>query len=62
MSMVLYGYDASVYNSVQNSANWGLYFNINTKKETYLVGLINTVYSIGAIISGWFVGGPVVGV
>lgn len=24
--MVLYGYDASVYNSVQGSANWVAYF------------------------------------
>lgn len=28
--------------------------------SSYLLGLINTIYAIGAIISGWFVGGPLV--
>lgn len=30
MCMVLYGYDASVYNSVQGSQNWLAYFDLDT--------------------------------
>lgn len=30
--------------------------------DTYMIGLINTVYSVGAIVSGWFVGGPTVSI
>lgn len=59
MCMVLYGYDASTYNSVQASDNWLAWFNLSTD-DSYTLGLINTIYSIGAIISGWFCGGPVV--
>jgi MFS family permease len=29
-------------------------------KQGNLLGLINTSYSIGAIVSGWFIGGPTV--
>lgn len=29
MCMVLYGYDASVYNSVQGSDNWLAYFDLD---------------------------------
>ncbi|KUI63106.1 putative quinate permease [Cytospora mali] len=58
MCMVLYGYDASTFNSIQGSDNWLAWFNL-TSDSTYMLGLINTVYSIGAIVSGWFVGGPV---
>jgi hypothetical protein len=29
MAMVLYGYDASVFNSVQASTNWLEWFNLN---------------------------------
>lgn len=54
--MVLYGYDASVYNSLQNSANWFAYFN---RPQSQLIGAVNTAYTVGAIIAGWFVGGPV---
>lgn len=54
--MVLYGYDASVYNSVQGSKNWVAWMNNPDANE---VGLINTVYTCGAIASGWFVAGPV---
>lgn len=54
--MVLYGYDASVYNAVQGSKNWVRWFN---KPDDNMIGLINTVYTVGAIISGFFFGGPV---
>ena len=54
--MVLYGYDASVYNSVQGSKNWVAYFD---KPDPDLIGLINTVYTVGAIIGGFFFGGPI---
>ncbi|KUJ07324.1 major facilitator superfamily transporter sugar [Mollisia scopiformis] len=53
--MVLYGYDAAVFNAVQANKHWLAWF--NTPKGE-LLGLINTSYSIGAIVSGWFLGGP----
>jgi sugar porter (SP) family MFS transporter len=59
MCMVLYGYDASVFNSVQGSQNWLDYFDLDLKTDTYLIGLINTAYTIGAIVAGFFLGGPV---
>ncbi|ORY62424.1 general substrate transporter [Pseudomassariella vexata] len=58
MCMVLYGYDASVFNAAQGSPNWLAWFNLDAKKDTYLLGLINTAYTIGAIVSGFFFGGP----
>ncbi|KAJ5752929.1 hypothetical protein N7520_009846 [Penicillium odoratum] len=53
--MVLYGYDASVFNSVQGSDNWVAWF--NTPNSTML-GSINTAYTVGAIFGGFFLGGP----
>ncbi|TVY53397.1 Quinate permease [Lachnellula cervina] len=53
--MVLYGYDASVYNSVQGSKHWVAYFN---DPDSELIGAVNTAYNVGAIISGFFLGGP----
>lgn len=53
--MVLYGYDASVFNSVQGSKNWMAYFN-NPNSAT--IGAINTAYTVGAIFGGFFLGGP----
>jgi hypothetical protein len=47
--MVLYGYDASVYNSVQGSKHWEAFFN-NPNSE--LIGAVNTAYTVGAIIAG----------
>jgi hypothetical protein len=47
--MVLYGYDASVYNSVQGSKHWVQFFN-NPGSE--LIGAVNTAYNVGAIVSG----------
>ncbi|KAI0593698.1 sugar transporter [Biscogniauxia sp. FL1348] len=58
MCMVLYGYDASVFNAAQGSDNWLLWFDLDTKKDANLIGLVNTAYTIGAIIAGWFLGGP----
>ncbi|KAJ5204482.1 Major facilitator superfamily domain general substrate transporter [Penicillium cinerascens] len=54
--MVLYGYDASVFNSVQGSDNWMAYFN---QPNAATIGSINTAYTVGAIFGGFFVGGPV---
>ncbi|KAL2841587.1 general substrate transporter [Aspergillus pseudoustus] len=54
--MVLYGYDASVYNSVQGSDNWVAYFD---NPDANLIGAINTAYTVGAIFGGFFLGGPV---
>ncbi|KAI5298610.1 hypothetical protein KEM56_003912, partial [Ascosphaera pollenicola] len=56
--MVLYGYDASVYNSVQGSANWKAYFN-HPEKNGNVIGSINTAYTVGAILGGFFLGGPI---
>ncbi|KAL2826758.1 general substrate transporter [Aspergillus pseudoustus] len=53
--MVLMGYDASVFNSVQNSDNWHAYFD---SPDSYMLGLMNTVYTVGGIITGWFFAGP----
>ncbi|PQE25761.1 sugar transporter protein [Rutstroemia sp. NJR-2017a BBW] len=47
--MVLYGYDASVYNSVQGSKHW----------VAQRIGAVNTAYTVGAIVAGWFLGGPI---
>lgn len=60
MCMVLYGYDASVFNAAQNSQNWLNWMNLDAKKDAYLLGLVNTAYTIGAIVAGWFLGGPIV--
>lgn len=54
--MVLYGYDASVYNSVQGSKNWVAYFN---DPSDSMIGGINTAYTVGAILGGFFLGGPI---
>ncbi|KAH8659790.1 general substrate transporter [Xylariales sp. PMI_506] len=58
MTMVLYGYDAAVFNAAQGSQNWLNWFNLDINRDSYLIGLVNTVYNIGAIIAGWFLGGP----
>ncbi|KAF2173282.1 hypothetical protein M409DRAFT_17225 [Zasmidium cellare ATCC 36951] len=54
--MVLYGYDASVYNAVQGSDNWVAYFN---DPDANIIGAVNTSYTVGAIVAGFFIGGPV---
>lgn len=53
--MVLYGYDASVFNAVQGSKHWIAYFN---KPNANIIGAINTSYNVGAIFAGWFLAGP----
>ncbi|KAF2667783.1 sugar transporter [Microthyrium microscopicum] len=55
--MVLYGYDASTFNAISGSDNWNAYFDdIIHKPNQY--GAINTAYTVGAIVAGWFFGGP----
>ncbi|KAF7534878.1 hypothetical protein G7Z17_g13291 [Cylindrodendrum hubeiense] len=56
--MTLYGFDSSVFNALQGSDNWLAWFNLDIEKDTYTIGLINTCYTIGAIVSGFFIGGP----
>ncbi|KAH7196852.1 general substrate transporter [Fusarium flagelliforme] len=56
--MTLYGFDSSVFNALQASDNWLNWFNLDLKDDSYTVGLINTCYTIGAIVSGFFIGGP----
>ncbi|KAI1458044.1 general substrate transporter [Annulohypoxylon moriforme] len=58
MCMVLYGYDASVFNAAQGSDNWLEWFDLDPKVDANLIGLVNTAYTIGAIVAGWFFGGP----
>ncbi|KGO46536.1 Major facilitator superfamily domain, general substrate transporter [Penicillium expansum] len=53
--MVLYGYDASVFNSVQGSKNWLAWMN---HPNAATIGSINTAYTVGAIFGGFFLGGP----
>lgn len=58
--MVLYGYDASVYNSVLGSDNWLKWNNVYpSTKYPDLIGGVNTAYNVGAIVAGWFLGGPI---
>lgn len=54
--MVLYGYDASVFNSVQGSSNWKAWFN---HPNSSVIGSVNTAYTVGAIVGGFFFGGPI---
>lgn len=53
--MVLYGYDASVFNAVQGSKHWIAYFD---KPNSQTIGAINTAYTVGAVVAGFFLGGP----
>ena len=55
--MILMGYDSSVFNSVQVSENWKSAMGY---PDPYMVGLINTVYTVGGILTGWFLSGPTV--
>ncbi|KAF9870662.1 hypothetical protein CkaCkLH20_11764 [Colletotrichum karsti] len=54
--MILMGYDASVFNSVQVSPNWKDHFNT---PSAHMIGLINTTYTVGGIVTGWFFAGPI---
>ena len=54
--MVLYGYDASVYNAVQGSKHWIAWFN---NPDPNMIGAVNTAYTVGAIVGGFFFGGPI---
>jgi MFS family permease len=53
--MVLYGYDASVFNALQNSDHWKAYYN---EPGPNIIGAINTSYTVGAVVAGFFMGGP----
>lgn len=53
--MILYGFDASVFNAVQGSDAW-MEFNNNPGPNT--IGGINTAYTVGGIVAGWFFAGP----
>lgn len=57
--MVLMGYDASVFNSVQVSEEWLAHFDY---PNDHWIGLINTTYTVAGIVTGWFFAGPIVGV
>jgi hypothetical protein len=49
--MVLYGYDASVFNALQNSKNWVAYYD---NPSPNIIGAINTAYTVGAVVAGFF--------
>ncbi|KAL3487686.1 general substrate transporter [Aspergillus germanicus] len=53
--MILMGYDSSVFNSVQASENWK---SAMSHPDAHMIGLINTVYTVGGIVTGWFLSGP----
>lgn len=55
--MVLMGYDASVFNSIQSSSNWKAHFG---HPNPNMIGLINTTYTVAGIVTGWFLSGPLV--
>ncbi|KAF3932648.1 hypothetical protein ABW19_dt0201310 [Dactylella cylindrospora] len=54
--MVLYGYDAAVFNSVQGSKNWVAYWGNPDPNE---IGAVNTATTVGGIVVGWFFSAPV---
>ncbi|KAF3915636.1 hypothetical protein ABW21_db0208981 [Orbilia brochopaga] len=55
-TMVLYGYDASVFNAVQGSSNWKKWWG---SPDANLLGAINTCYTCGGIAAGWFFSAPI---
>ncbi|KAK9378574.1 general substrate transporter [Kockiozyma suomiensis] len=55
-AMVLYGYDASVFNAVQGSDNWNNYYG---NPNSSVVGSVTTAYTVGSIISGFFFSAPI---
>jgi MFS family permease len=58
--MVLYGYDASTFNAISGSSNWDRWFDgiVKDPNKSNEYGAINTAYTVGAIVAGWFIGGP----
>ncbi|KAK2752405.1 hypothetical protein FQN55_007445 [Onygenales sp. PD_40] len=55
-SMILYGYDSSTFNAVQGSNNWKEYFH---NPDPNVVGSINTAYTVGGIVAGFFISAPI---
>ncbi|KAK6542906.1 hypothetical protein TWF694_006845 [Orbilia ellipsospora] len=55
-TMVLYGYDASVFNAVQGSDHWKAHWG---NPNAGLLGTINTAYTCGGIASGFFLSAPI---
>ncbi|KFY13091.1 hypothetical protein V492_03496 [Pseudogymnoascus sp. VKM F-4246] len=54
--MNLYGYDAAAFNALQGSANWRQHFR---DPDPNVIGSVNTAYTIGCVISGFFVSAPI---
>jgi MFS family permease len=54
---VLSGYDASTFNAISGSENWDRWFNGIIKKPNEYAA-VNTAYAVGAIVAGFFLGGP----
>ena len=50
-----------MYNAVQGSDNWVAWFSTNATGDIppNIIGAINTAYTVGAIVAGFFFGGPV---
>ncbi|EME49721.1 hypothetical protein DOTSEDRAFT_30904 [Dothistroma septosporum NZE10] len=55
--MVLYDYDAPVYNAVQGSKHCVAYFN---SPDAKIIGAVDTAYTVGAIVAGFSTGGDCV--
>ncbi|RDL38714.1 Uncharacterized protein BP5553_03054 [Venustampulla echinocandica] len=54
--MNLYGYDAAAFNALQGSANWRDHFH---HPDPNVIGSVNTAYTVGCVISGFFVSAPI---
>ncbi|KAJ1549881.1 hypothetical protein HK405_002020, partial [Cladochytrium tenue] len=61
LGMFMYGYDASTFNTVNTNVYWNAYFgdSLDSKNATVVssntIGLIPVGYSLGTIITGFFV-------
>ncbi|KAJ3132826.1 hypothetical protein HK100_004964 [Physocladia obscura] len=63
MSMFMYGYDASTFNTVNGFATWNAFFGDGTCKSktnatvvcSNVLGNVNTGYTVGAIFTGFFI-------
>lgn len=53
LCMVLYGYDAFVFNSVQGSPNWRDWVNLDVEEDTQMLGLSKSKVPVQALCYSW---------